>query len=122
MDSEDLLVSAALLGRGQDSADLVAGLADRLERALPRRVTVDRHGWGKGRKVKSLTVELDQETFRLQVDRREVSCWIDQIVREIRLRSEQIDMEGWLERLAVGLSREAKKSVENRLAIEDALR
>lgn len=122
VDSEDLLVSAALLGRGEDSEALVADLAARLERALPGRVSIERSGWGKGRKVKSLTVDLDQERFRVEVDRRGPSCWADQIVREIRLRSEQLGMDEWLERLAAGLSREARKSVEQRLAIEDALR
>lgn len=122
MDSDDLVVSAALLGRGQDSVHLIADLARRLERALPKHVTVDWNGWGKRRKVESLSVQLDQERFRIEVDRRGLSAWIDHVVRGISLRSDQLDMDDWLERLAASLSREAKRSIENRLAIEDALR
>lgn len=121
MDNEDLLVSAALLGRGQDSSSLVADLAARFERALPTHVKVEWSGWGKRRKVKSLTITMDQERFRMQVHNGSLSAWIDQVVRGVCLRSDEVDMDGWLDRLAATLSREAKKSVETRLAIEDAL-
>jgi hypothetical protein len=122
MDSSDYLVSASLLRRGQDSLGLVADLAARLERSLPNHVNVDRAGWANRKKVKSLVVNLEPDRFRIDVDRRGPIAWIDQVVRGICLRSEQVDMDDWLQRLAASLSREAAKSIETRLAIEDALR
>ena len=122
MDSGDYLISASLLRRGQDSLGLVDDLAARFERSLPAHVNVDRTRWGKRRKVKSLVVNLEPDRFRIDVDRRGPNAWIDQVVRGICLRSEQVDMDDWLERLAATLNREATKSVQTRLAIEDALR
>jgi hypothetical protein len=121
VDNEDLLVSAALLGRGQDSHSLVADLAARFERALPSHVNIDWSGWGKRRSVKSLTINMDQERFRIEVHNGILSPWIDQVVRGICLRSVEVGMDDWLDRFAATLNREAKKSIETRLAIEEAL-
>ena len=122
MDSEDFFVSAALLGRSPDATALVADLAARFERSLPGHVQVDRKGWGKAKKIMSLTVNLEPDRFRVQIDQRGPEPWIDQIVRGVCVKSEQVNMDRWLERLATSLNREALKSTETRLAIEDALR
>jgi hypothetical protein len=121
MDSDDYLVSAALLRRGQGTSALVADLADRLEHALPDHVTVERSGWGRRRKISSLAVTLDPERFRIALDSRGPTAWIDQVVRGICLRSDPTGLDQWLDRLAGSLSKEAAKSVEVRLALESAL-
>lgn len=122
MDGEDHLVSAALVARGQVNNDLVTDLASRFQRCLPAHAQVKRRGWGSRAKVKTLTVDLGSERFRIEADPKGPRAWIDQIVRGIRLNSEPIDIEPWLERLAAALSREATRSVEARLAIEEFLR
>jgi hypothetical protein len=122
MDGDDYLVSAALLGRGQDTVTLVADLAARFERSLPNYAKVERSGWGRHKGVKTLTITLESERFRIEVDRRGPHPWIDHIVRGICLKSDQVVMDEWLDRLAATLNNEATKSVDTRLAIEDALR
>jgi hypothetical protein len=119
---DDYLVSAALLRRGQDAPTLVADLAARLERALPDHVTVRRTGWGRRKQVRSLTIDLAPDRFRIEVENSGPVPWIDQIVRGICLRSDEVTMDNWLDRLAQTLNKEAKKSLDNRLAIQDALR
>lgn len=122
MNGDDYLVSAALLAKGQDSNDLVADLATRFERSMPTYVEVKRTGWGKRKKVKALTITMEPERFRIEADRHGPRAWIDQIVRGICLKSEEMQVDRWLDKLATTLSREATKSVEARLAIEEALR
>ena len=121
MDSDDYLVSAALLGRGQDNNTLVADLASRFERSLPAHVNVERTGWGKNKEIKTLQIDLEPDRFRIEIDSHGPHPWIDHVVRGIRLKSEQVDMDQWLDRLATTLSQAANTSVQTRLAIEDAL-
>ena len=106
MDSEDYLVSAALLSRGQESRALVDDLAARMERSLPAQVEIERAGWGKRRRVKGLTIHFETNRFRIEVDERGPRALIDQIVRGVCPKSERVSMDRWLEQLATMLNRD----------------
>jgi hypothetical protein len=121
MDSENYFVSAALLSRGQENLALVADLAARMERSLPKHVEIERTGWGKRRRIKGLTIRFETNRFRIEVDEQAPRALIDQIVRGVCLKSEQVSMDRWLGPLAAVLNLEATRSVEARLAIEEAL-
>jgi hypothetical protein len=120
-DPADFDVSAALLRRGHDTTTLVSELAERLARALPDRVTVRRTGLLKGRTVRSVIVDLGAACFRVEVEGHRAAAWVDDIVRGVRIKSVELGVDEWLDRLAVALSAEANRSVEVRLALRDAL-
>lgn len=113
---------AALLRRGRDVPTMLEDLAGRLQRALPDRIELKRSGVLRGRKLAGLTVGLGEDRLRIEIDHRRVVAWIDHIVRGVCIRSEETTVDAWLSRLGADLSREARRSTETRLAIEEALR
>lgn len=119
-DDMEFDVSAALLRRGRDIGEMVAGLAARLERALPDHVEVERRGLR--RHVRSLVVRFDPARFRVEVAGHHARAWIDHVVRDVCVRSDELPFDSWLERLAEVLADEARRSTETRLALEDRFR
>jgi len=121
-DPDDFDVSAALLRHGRDTPALLTGLADRLTRALPDRVTVRRGGLLRGRAVHSVTVDMADARFRIELEGRRPAAWVDAVVRGVCIKSVELSVDEWLDRLAAALSDEAHRSVEMRLALREALR
>ena len=111
---------AALLRRGRDVPDMVGRLAERLEKALPGQVEADRGGLR--RRVRSVIGRFNPRQFRVELHGHRAVGWIDHIVRGVCVRSEEVDLDDWLDGLAEALAREARQSTEVRLALEDALR
>lgn len=111
---------AALLRRGRDIPDMVGRLAERLGRALPDQVEVDRGGLR--RRVRSVVVRFNPTQFRVELHGHRAVAWIDHIVRGVCVRSDEVPLDDWLDGLAEALAREAQQSTETRLALEDALR
>jgi len=89
----------------------------RFERSLPAHVDVERTGWGKRRKIKGFTIDLEPDRFRIEIDHRGSHAWIDHVVRGVCLKSEHVDMDRWLERLATALTREATRSAETTIVV-----
>ena len=115
---ESFEVSAALLRRGNDIASMVSQLSERLQRALPDHVEVSR---SRLRRRATLAVDLGVERYRLELEGQRAHAWVDHIVREVCVRSDELDVDAWLERLASALEREAQASTTLRLALEEAL-
>ncbi|MGH9123736.1 MAG: hypothetical protein ACRDZ8_03280 [Acidimicrobiales bacterium] len=111
---------AALLRRGQDIPDLVADLAARLERAIPEQVETERGGIR--RRIERFTVSFDPQRFRIEVHGHRAVPLIDHVVRGVCVRSEEVDVDHWLDRLSRALAAEATRSTAVRLALEEALR
>jgi hypothetical protein len=114
----DFEVSAALLRRGHDIPAMVSSLSDRLKGALPDHVEATR---SRLRRASTLVVRLNPESFRLELHGRNAAPWIDHVVRGVCVRSEEIDFDTWLARLAAALDQEARRNTAIRLALEDAL-
>lgn len=117
---EEFQAFAALLRRGRDVPEMVAQLAERLERALPDHVDTDRGGLR--RRVRSVAVRFNPARFRVELHGHHAVAWIDHVVRGVCVRSDEIPFDDWLDRLAEALAREAERSTELRLALDDALR
>jgi hypothetical protein len=111
-------VSAELLRRGGDVPAMVASLGERLEKALPTHV--EYHPSRFGRKA-SLTVDLSDRRFRLELKGHRTSTWVDHIVRSVCVRSEDVAIDDWFDRLAAGLAAEAERNTTVRLALEESL-
>jgi hypothetical protein len=110
---------ASLLRRGEAIPDLVADLAERLERAIPDQVDIDRRGIR--RRVHGFTVRFSTQLLRVEVHGHGVVPLIDHVVRGVCVRSEEVDFDRWLDFLSHALAAEATKSTAVRLALEEAL-
>ncbi|MBA2607719.1 MAG: hypothetical protein H0U92_02135 [Actinobacteria bacterium] len=115
---ESFAVSLELLRRGHDIHAMVKAMADRLERALPDQVNFTA---SRLRRRTALEIQLVPEQFRIEVLGQRAGAQIDHIVRGICVRSEDVDIDTWLERLGTSLEREAAKSTTIRLALDEAL-
>lgn len=111
---------AALLRRAGEVSQIVERLADRLEAALPGRVSVERSGRLHGRRLRSLAVELGDDRLRMEVDGLRCRALLDHIVRGVCLRSDELTADEWIDRLAALLAEEAERSTQVRLALEAA--
>lgn len=116
---EEFDVFAALLRRGSDIPAMVAGMAERLERALPDQVTTTRGGLR--RQVRSVVVRFNLGQLRIELQGHRAHAWVDHVVRGVCVRSDEMEFDDWLDR-AQALADEARRSTDVRLALEDALR
>lgn len=95
-------------------------LADRLEEALPDHVEVERGGLRRA--VRSMTVRLEPEQLRIDIKGSRLAPILEHVVRGVCVRTQEITIDEWLEKLGRGLAKEAMRSTEIRVALEEALR
>ncbi len=121
-ESFDLELAAAQLRA--DSSDvhiLVKVLVDQLSDALGPRLRVE-HAGGRFRKsdeIKSLSITMENDQFDAVVDGPVLRCSIGRSSGGIRIRSEKVDMDAWLNRLLSLLKSEADHSQAVRQALEN---
>jgi hypothetical protein len=95
---------------------LVAQLAD----VLGDRMVVERAGrFRKSDEIKSVRVTLGDDTLEAAVEGATVRCTVGHSSGGIRIRSQQVGMDGWLTRLLTALQSEAANSERTRLALEN---
>jgi hypothetical protein len=95
---------------------LVAQLAD----VLGDRMVVERAGrFRKSDEIKSVHVTLGDDTLEAAVEGATVRCTVGHSSGGIRIRSQQVGMDGWLTRLLSALQSEAANSERTRLALEN---
>ena len=120
-DSFDLeLAAASLRAEGSDVHILVKVLVDQLSDALGPRLTVERAGrFRKSDEIRSLNIALEEDQFDAQIEGNALRCTIGHSSGGIRIRSEKVDMDTWLNRLLTVLKAEAANSQAVRLALEN---
>jgi len=119
--SQDLdLVAAALRADLSDISAFVEGLATRLELALPGFVQIARTRSGfRGPKVVSrISVNCGDTRLELQRDGNNVQTVRARTSGGIVLKTEQVDIDGWLQTLAETIAAQAQKSERTRQALE----
>ena len=114
------LTAASLRADGSDVHILVKVLADQLTDALGPRLEVQRAGgrFRKSDEVRSLRITLDDDQFDAEVDGSSLRCTVGHSSGGIRIRSEKVDMDTWLNRLLAALKAEAAHSQAVRQALE----
>jgi hypothetical protein len=121
-DSFDLeLAAASLRADGSDVHILVKVLVDQLSDALGPRLKVERAGgrFRKSEEIKSLKIAMGDDQFDAEVDGNTLRCTIGRSSGGIRIRSEKVDVDTWLNRLLTVLKAEAANSQAVRLALEN---
>jgi len=114
------LAAASLRADGSDVGILVKVLADQLGDALGPRLEVQRAGgrFRKSDKVRSIRITMDGDQFDAEVDGPILRCTIGHSSGGIRIRSEKVDVDEWLNRLLTVLKAEAANSQAVRQALE----
>ncbi len=113
---------AAQLSRtyGEDTRDFLETLVVLLQSALPGAIKIERGGafWAKIRPVKSLEIEVGDETFLLRSTSGQLHPQITRRVRGVAIKTEEVIVETWIERLSVRLSARAGQNRAAREALE----
>lgn len=118
------LLAASLRADTRDLAAFVEALAAKLEGALPAATRVARRSRGllsREKRVAVLEVDLGEERYLLDHDQGAVQTRCATAVRGVVLKTEQVALEEWLERLARSIAAEARRSEQGRHALERLL-
>ena len=119
------LLAASLRSSGSDLDVFVEVLADKLERALPGRVVVERRAlrrFSKEKRVARVEVALGDNRYSVVVRQGVLETRCAKAVRGVVLKTEELPLEGWLEALGRELAVEAEASEQSRLALDQLLR
>jgi hypothetical protein len=118
--SDDLdLLAASLRADAGDLDAFVEALAVKLEGALPDQVDVERRGGllGGNKRVRRIEVTLGDQRYEAEPDRGRVTCRRRSVVRGIALKTQELDLDAWIEALSQDLVEEADRSERGRLAL-----
>ena len=115
------LAAAQLRADSGDVSILVKVLVEQLSDALGSRLKVEKAGgrFRKSDEIKSLTITMVDDQFDAVVDGPVLRCTIGHSSGGIRIRSDKVDMDTWLNRLLTVLQAEADHSQAVRLALEN---
>ena len=91
----------------------------KLDDALPGHTEVERSAWPQ-RRVKTVTVDLDDRRFRLH-RAHGIQADIAHVVHGVTLSTQRVDVDEWLHALAKALSEFAASQARGREALERLL-
>lgn len=114
-------LSAAEWRKGiTDEKILIQALAVRLEQALPHVTIVNRSFslFSSQKPVKSIVVRLDEAEYALRNEASGIQAQLGKVVRGIRLKSEDLSLPEWLNRLSTDLELYATRHGEAREKLE----
>jgi hypothetical protein len=115
------LSAAALRASSGDLRTFVDVLADKLDRALPGRVKVQRRAaklLSKQKHVSAIELDLGETRYLLAAQGGAVETRCATAVRGIVLKSAPVSLDAWIDGLLRELANEAQTSEQARLALE----
>lgn len=118
------LSAASLRASSGDLRTFVEVLADKLDRALPGRVKVERRPvrlLSKQKHVTAIELDLGGTRFLLAAHGGAVETRCATAVRGIVLKSTVVSLDAWIDSLVRELANEAQTSEQSRLALEQLL-
>jgi hypothetical protein len=115
------LVASALRADAGDVDVFFDVLVGKLEQVLPGQVDVERGGFlGRG-KPERVVVALGDANYEAERARRRVDCRRRTVVRGIALKTEDLPLDAWIDRLSEDLVAEAQRSERARAALQELL-
>ncbi len=126
MDGDEIdveLVAASLRASSNDLKTFVEALADKLERALPGRVQVERRATrflGREKRVDRIQCQLGEQRYVLSA-RNGIEARRAMAVRGVVLKTEELSLDEWLGALARDLADEARTNEHAQLALQQLL-
>src|SRR4051812_47595803 len=112
------LLAASLRADAGDVDAFFDVLVGKLADVLPDQVEVERGGLlGRGA-PRAVAVTLGDRRYEAERERRAITCRRRTIVRGIALKSEDLDLGGWIDALSADLVDQAASSERARVALE----
>jgi hypothetical protein len=118
------LLAASVRASSGDLTTFVEVLADKLDRALPGRVSIERRAvkrFSKDKRVARIELSLADDRFIAAVERGSLETRRAKVVRGVVLKSDVLPLDAWLRALGTELASEAEASEQSRLALEQLL-
>jgi hypothetical protein len=115
------LLAASLRADAGDLAAFVEALAAKLEASFPERTSVERSGLLGKKRVRRVAVELGESRYELERDGARVAARRRSVVRGISLKSDELEVDAWIDDLSQRLVEEAGRSERGRGALERLL-
>lgn len=117
------LLTASLRADASDNDTFFEVLGAKLTSALGERVSLERAGGflRKDPRVRTISVDLGDTVLSATREKGRITCQARRSVRGIVLKTQELDFDGWLVRLAQSLSEEAKRSASTRAALQALL-
>jgi len=115
------LLAASLRADARDLSTFFEALAGKLSASFPESTDIDREGFRGRGSVKSISVDLGEHRYELQPHSGGVTCLRARSVRGIVLKSEELDLDEWIDALSHDLTEAAEQSERGRLALERLL-
>lgn len=114
------MLAASIRADASELGSFLTVLGHKLLDALPGQVTCERERrrFRETDRVKRIEVTLDDLRFELAEGR---TALISHVVRGMRLRSDEVELDEWIERLSRKLAEFAAKSAKSREAIASLL-
>lgn len=124
MDDEsfDLAMTAASLrADAGDVTILIRVLSDHLAEALGPRFVVERAGGllKRSKEITAIRITLGDDTYEGTVEQGTLRCSIGHTSGGIKIRTEKLEVDEWLDRLLAALKAEADQSLAVRQALEN---
>jgi hypothetical protein len=123
-DDDFELLAASLRADDVDFATFVEVLAVKLEGALPQRTKVVRKRKGMltlDKRVHRIEVDVSDERYSVDWDGRALDPRVAKVVRGITLKTEEVPLDVWTDRMARSISAEAQETEQGRRALERLL-
>jgi hypothetical protein len=115
----DVLAASLQLGL-RESKDLLEFLAKKLEGPLAEQTTVRRGGWflSKEHPVEDITLRFDEYHYQISRERQGLCiAKVMKVVRGVVLKTTEVSVEEWVQRLAEELAHQAERSSATRQAL-----
>ena len=118
------LLAASLRADASDLKTFVEALATKLTGRFPLTFGSSAKGGllGGGKRVQRISTLLGDEQFDLEHEDGRVTCHRREVVRGIALKTQELDLEAWIEGLSTALVREAESTERGRQALERLLK
>lgn len=118
------LLASSLRADLSDTAHFLAALAEKLGGALPQQCLVERRGglFAREKPVQRVSVELGEHRYSIESSGRgALRASHTRVVRGIALKTEEVPVDEWIDRLSADLARFAERNAQARQAMERLL-
>lgn len=115
------LLAASLRADASDLRAFVEALAAKLQASFPERTHVERGGHFGKKPVRRIGVDLGDCRYELEHDDGRVEVRRRTVVRGVSLKSDELELDAWIDDLSQRLVEEAGRSERGRAALERML-